>query len=229
MKRILSIACLSTGLAMVAAAPIHLKVANGEGTDNFRPVVAAIYQEIGLVPDFVSVPLARALAGVESGEYDAEAGRAPEAASGLTNVVFTTVSIFDLRLLAVYRDGFASAPVTAADLGKYRLVKVRGAKLADTFIDQARLRSETVNYTVTLARFLKGGRADIGLIVSVSPLSLAGEDAQGLTTQKEALLTSKIYHVFNRRYAQYASLWDAALTVMLKDGRIAKLLESATK
>lgn len=229
MKRCLLFVVPLILIAMATEAQTTVKVAQGEGTEKYRPLIAAVYQQIGLIPEFVSVPIVRALAGVENGTYGADGGRALEAAAGLKNVVFTKVSLFELRLLAVYKVGFGDIPVTAADLSRYRLVKVRGAKLAEEYVSRASLNCETVNDTRSLALFVKVGRADVGLVVSVSPLSLAGLDAQGLIQQEEPILTSKIYHVFHKSLAQYAPLWDAAVTEMQKDGRWAALLASVVE
>jgi hypothetical protein len=227
MKKKLAVVVLFL-VATLAAGQTVLRVAVAEGYSTYESVVSAVYQEIGLVPQFSVVPAARGSAGFETGEYDADLGRTAVAIAALTNAAPTTESILDIHVLAMYRDGFSGGPLTPRDLSKFRLVSIRGIKLTDSILAQGGLKAETMNDLASMEKFLSAGRADVGLFVWAGQPPKIDEVVPGLVVQDEPLFSAKTFHLFTKKYADLVPQWDATLKAMKADGRLQKLLIEAS-
>ena len=69
-----------------------------------------------------------------------------------------------------------------------------------------------------------GDRFDIALTTSTAPVSAFPEFAGGLTTLPQPLMTTRVVHIMNKKWADYIPKFDAAVRKMRADGHLAKLL-----
>lgn len=207
-----------------AFAQTTLKVGVSKETKPYEPLIAAIYQEIGLVAEFVVLPAERSLRSVDSGAVDADIGRVVGAARAYPNAMETHESVLDLQLLAVVRSDFAATTLSVADLRKYRIGYLHGFKMAEGVVQSLGMTASQTNSMESLLQMLLRERFDVALVTAVTPLSKYPEFADHLTTLAQPLLTTRVVHVMNKKWADYIPMFDAAVRRMKADGRIARLL-----
>lgn len=207
-----------------AFAETTLKVGVSKESRQYEPLIAAIYQEIGLVAQFIVLPAERSLRSVDSGAVDADIGRVVGAARAYPNAMETHESVLDLQLLAVVRSDFAAATLTAADLRRYRVGYLHGFKLAEGVMQSLDMTASQTNSMASLLQMLVRERFDVALITSATPLSQYPEYAGQLTTLAQPLVTSRVVHVMNKKWVDYIPKFDAAVKRMKADGRIARLM-----
>lgn len=222
-KLLLCAVLLATSSAHLQAQQI-LKVGYSEAGAAYRPAITAIYQEAGLVPEFVLLPLERSLRSVDSGEIDADIGRAAGSTVGYPNAIETSESVLVMHLLAVVKRDFKAARLTPAELKGYKLGHIRGAKMPENLLKSLGLGAARANTVPQLFQMVTLGRFDVALNVSTTPLSAYPEFADSLMTLQQPVLTTTVFHVLNKKWADYVPKIDAAIRAMRSDGRMAKLL-----
>mgnify|MGYP000902644532 FL=1 len=210
--------------AMVGAqAQTVLRVGAMEAVRPYFPLLTALYQEIGLTPVFVDLPPERSLRNVESGDLDADLGRAAGSTQGYRNMVETQEMLIPIRLNAIVRKGFP-VELSATNLATYRVGHMRGIKLAETFCKQHGLTPMVGNSVEGRLKMLVADRLDVMLLTSGTPLSMYPGHEDAIVTQAKPLQVIKAVHVFNARWADYAPRFDAAVRAFRADGRYVKLL-----
>ncbi len=151
-------------------------------------------------------------------------GRAAGTLAAYPNAMETTEPIVDMQLLAVVRKDFGAAKLAPGDLKKYTLGYLRGAKMAESYINAQGLKAAAANSQESVLAMLAAGRVDVVLNSSLAPLSAFPQYAAQLTTLPQPLQTVKVVHVLNRKWANYVPRIDAAIRTMRTDGRLTKLL-----
>lgn len=218
---------LAAVLFVFAAAGVHaqqvIKVGSTDGTKPYYPVVAAVYKEIGLTAQFVVLPSERSLKSVESGDVDADIARVAGGIKGYQNMVETTESLMELRLLAVVKKDFKATKLAPPDLKSYKLGLVRGTKMAEGLVQAMAVEASVANDIKGLLTMLSNDRFEVALLPHSYPLSAYPEYANTLITLQQPIITSKVVHVFNTKWADYVPKFDAVVKAMKADGRWAKL------
>lgn len=207
----------------VALAQIPIKVATSPLVKPYHPMLEAIYKEIGLRPVFVELPPERALRNLESGEIDADIGRAAGSAQGYANMVETQEMLIPLALLVVKRRDNPT-DLTPANLASSRLGLVHGAKIAEMFAAHNSLRPQVGSSMPGMLHMLVAQRIDYLLISSGTPLATYPEFAQTLVTQDKPLHSTKAIHIFAAKWADYAPRFDQAVRTLRASGRLAQIV-----
>ncbi len=223
MKKLLMCAVLVASCSMSAWAQQKLKVGLAIENKPYEPLIAAIYKEIGLEPEFVVLPSERSLRSVDAGEIDADIGRVAGAVASYPNAMETTESVLDIQLLAVVKKGFQPEKLSPAELKKYKLGHMRGTKMAEGLVKSLGMEATQANTLQSIFQMVVGDRFDVALTTSTTPLSAFPEFANTLTTLPQPLLTTRVVHVMNKKWASYIPKFDAAVKKMRADGRLAKL------
>ncbi len=215
-------------LALASHGPLWaqqtFKVGCNEAGARYRPLLTAIYKEAGLIPEYVVLPLERSLRSVDNGDVDADMGRAAGSLSAYSNAIETTEPMVEMQLLAVVRKDFVPTRLAIADLKKYTVGYLRGAKLAENYVNAQGLRAAPANTLASVFAMLAAGRVDVVLNSSLSPLAEFPQFAGELTTLSAPLKTVKVVHVLNKKWAAYVPKIDAAIKTLRADGRLTKLL-----
>lgn len=219
-------AVIGAHLGAAQAQPTVLRVGAAEATRPYFPLLTALYQEIGLTPTFVDLPPERALRNLESGELDADIGRAVGSTQGYRNMVETKEILIPIQLNAIVRKGF-TVELSATNLSAYRIGHVRGIKLAESFCKQHGLTPLIGTSIEGMLKMLAANRLDVVLLTSGTPLSLYPGHEDTLVTQSNPLLVVKAVHVFGARWADYAPRFDAAVRAFRADGRYVKFLPTS--
>jgi len=226
MKRQLVITCIACALnASGWAQTLHVAYRPGS---KLLLAIPALYNEVGLVPEFVILPNARALKNVENGTADADIGRVVGATVGYQNMVECTESLYDLHLVAAVKKGSSIKTISVEDLKHYRLAYIRGYKQAEFFLTQHGLEGHSVTDGNQMALMLAHDRFDIGLIDSSGIMGVTGEAAAGIVVLPNKLATSKLVHVLGKKWTSYCPKLDSALKKMKADGRWSKLVSGTT-
>lgn len=222
-KRLICAVLLAMGCVSVLAQQ-KLKVGLGNESKAFEPAITALYKEIGLEPEFVILPSERSLRSVDTGDIDADMGRVVGAVAAYPNAMETTESILEIQLLAVVKKGFQPEKLSLADLKKYKLGHMRGTKMAEGVVKSLAVEATQANTMQSLFQMVAGDRFDIALTTSTAPVAAFPEFAGNLTTLPQPLLTTRVVHIMNKKWADYIPKFDAAVKKMRADGRLTKLL-----
>ncbi len=223
MKKLLLVALLFVSAVCGAHAQQVIKVGSTEGTQPYYPAITAVYKEIGLTPEFVALPSERSLKSVEGGQVDADVARVSGGIKGYQNMVETNESLMELRLLAVVKKDFKAAKLAPPDLKSYKLGLVRGTKMAEGLVQAIGAEANVANDTKGLLTMLSNDRFEVALLPHSYPLSAHPEFASTLITLQQPIITSKVVHIFNTKWASYVPKFDAAVKAMKADGRWGKL------
>lgn len=213
---------LAMGVALLAPAQAQqvLRVAVNPGVTQYQPALAALYKEVGLVPEFVLLPTERALRSVENGDVDADLGRIKGGTAGYRNVLELHETLLEISLIAVVRKDAALRKLDLADLKGRRVGAVRGTKMAERAMASLDQEPILVNTTEQLYQMLLAKRFEIALVTSTA---LPDPDVAARTRTFPPLLSTPAVHVLNVKWASLAPRVDAALKTMKADGRWAKL------
>jgi len=217
---------LIAGCSTQVFAQQKLTVGFDEAGKPYRALLTAIYKDVGLVPEFVLLPLERSMRSVNNGEIDADIGRAAGSVSAYPNAIETTESVLDMHLMAVVRQDFKPTRLSLRDLYRYRLGRQLGAKLPESTVKSLGLTADIAATIPQLLQMLSADRIDVVLNISTHPLSEYPQYAAGLVTLPEPLHTTKVVHVLNKKWSDYAPRIDAAIKAMKADGRLTKLLNA---
>ncbi|MDT8992223.1 transporter substrate-binding domain-containing protein [Curvibacter sp. APW13] len=221
MKKLL--AFLIAGLVWLSPASAQqvLKVADPNGSTQYRNALTALYKEVGLVPEFVSLPGERALRSVENGEVDADLGRVTGATAGYQNTIELSEPIIEIGLVPVVKKDSPWGKLSLPDLKGKTVGAVRGTKMAEGAMAKLGQEPVLVNTSQQLFQMLAAGRIEVALTTSTSMPS--AEELVGAKVLPP-LFTSKAVHVLNKKWATLAPRIDVALKAMKADGRWAKLM-----
>ena len=201
-----------------------LRVGTSEDLQVFYPVVKALYQEVGLVPQFVVMPAERSLKLLEAGELDADIGRVIGGTKGYRHMVECKVPILESRLIAVVRQDFAPTELTVAGAKSTKFGLPRGSKFAESYVQNLGLNATVANSSRQMLQMLVAGRFDVAIAVSPSILRSFPEFDGKLKQLPTPLAKAGTVHILHARWAPYAPRLDAAVSAMKADGRLAKLL-----
>jgi len=221
MKRYLFALLSAILLSSGGSAQQIIRVAAQPGTEPYWTLLTAVYEVLGYKAVITEYPSERALAEVNSGRADAEAGRVVGELEDFPNLVYSSEPIINATLQAWARRGTAISISSPKDLKNYRIGTVRGIKLAELFAVSLSLSTIIAADEESLAKMLDAGRIDIALLTDiflVSPVYKIG------VLVDPDLVTMKAYHVFNKKYAFLIPKWDAVLRAMKADGRYQKLI-----
>jgi len=202
-----------------------VKVGSNGFTTRFNPIVATVYKEIGLTPQFINLPAERILKSLEHGEIDADLGRVAGGTAGYRNMVETNESLFELYLYAVVTQDFGGDEITIANLKTHRVGLVRGAKLAEGTVAKLGIEASVANTPQQLFQMAVAGRVDVVLLTSAFPLKSFPECAASMRQQAKPLAVAKAVHVMGAKLAAtHACKGDATVRAMKADGRWTKLM-----
>jgi polar amino acid transport system substrate-binding protein len=222
------LAIFATLLALCLARPVQaqpkFRVAYDEATTLLIPVMKAAYAEIGLSPEFVLAPAERALRGANDGSYDADLSRVEGSLAAYPKLMFTLVPIKKTELLPYVRIGSQIRIQSVADLRRYKVGLMHGAKFAESYVSKAGLSVQTAPHPASFFKMLEAGRFDVALLTSTQLFSQQAMIDTVAIPAGPSLASAYSYHVLNVRHAALAPRLDAALRGMKADGRLSVLL-----
>jgi polar amino acid transport system substrate-binding protein len=222
------LAIFATLLALCLAKPVQaqpkFRVAYDEATALLIPVMKAAYAEIGLSPEFVLAPAERALRGANDGSYDADLSRVEGSLAAYPKLMFTLVPIKKTELLPYVRIGSQIRIQSVADLRRYKVGLMHGAKFAESYVSKAGLSVQTAPHPASFFKMLEAGRFDVALLTSTQLFSQQAMIDTVAIPAGPSLASAYSYHVLNVRHAALAPKLDAALRGMKADGRLSVLL-----
>lgn len=225
MKKALCCWLLLSLFSPMVAAQVPYVVSYHDVTAPLVPLVRAIYAEMGIEAEFVLVPMERAVALTDRGDYDAEVSRVSDALTNYVNIVQTQEPLRTIELHAYVKKGSGIELQTAEDLQVYRIGMFRGAKLAEVFAVTEGLKPVESLSLETLAKMLDAGRFDVALITTVQVAAYSEEILSVAERVGPVLSVSSAYHVLNKRNAGLVARFDEIVRAMRADGRMAQLLE----
>lgn len=126
MKKALCCWLLLSLFSPLAVAQAPYVVSYHDVTAPLVPLVRAVYAEMGIEAEFVLVPMERAVALTDRGDYDAEVSRVSDALTNYVNIVQTQEPLRTIELHAYVKKGSDIELQTADDLQVYRIGMYRG-------------------------------------------------------------------------------------------------------
>ncbi|MCO6056393.1 transporter substrate-binding domain-containing protein [Pseudomonas sp. MOB-449] len=186
-------------------------------------LVSTALKRAGHRPEYVEVPWARALRGVQVGEYDliVSAWYSDDRARyGLFSKPYLTN-----RVLFLKRRGSDVDFQTPADLKRYSIAVVRGYSYLPSFDADASLDKVPVKGFQMGARMLSAGRVQLTLEDELVARFYLSRELKGIRDQLEFLprpLSENGLHILVRRshprYQQLVDDFDRAMQAMREDG-----------
>lgn len=221
MKSCIAVAWISLVMAAPVWAQQVLRVAVNESTRQYQPALTALYKEVGLVPEFVLLPLERALKSVENGDVDADLGRVVGGTAGYRNMIELHEVLSEISLIAVVKKDSSLRKLMLSELKDHTVGGVRGTKMAEGVAAQLGMKLILVNTQQQMFQMLVNDRLEVALTTSVS---MPGSEVTAMVKVLPPLMTTKAVHVLHRKWAAWGPKLDVALKAMKADGRWAKLL-----
>lgn len=186
-------------------------VVYNDATEALIPLVKAVYNRIGLEPDFILVPSERAIYGTNIGSYDADLSRVEGSLDKYPNLIFTKEPIKVTKLYAFARKEARFSVKNIDDIKNHSVGIIRGSKLPEMFIAKKAIKAEVANSFSNLHSMFKLGRFEIALITDTQLLSHSEQMSKIAVQIGPALQTSSSFHVLNKRHENLIPKFDSAL------------------
>ena len=98
-----------------------MKIRFSHGLEDYKPIVEAIYTEMGLKIEWIVTPLERGLMMVDNNSVDADLVRDPSAISAYKNIIATHELLVKATVVAWAKPGSNISLPNTADLTKYSI------------------------------------------------------------------------------------------------------------
>ncbi len=185
-------------------------------------VFLAIYAEIGIVPQFRSLPSLRGLDMVNKGVYDAEAGRLEGVASAYANLVKIPTPI------GVFKTGIFCLKQEHCSLQKQsKAANLDGFRSATLFCQQKQIDCTKVRSVAMLAKLIREGFADAFLATTMdAPQILCLLDVDTAYYHHIPEFDVAAFHYIHKQHIQLAPDLNKAISKVAKTGLIEKSLFS---
>jgi len=175
-----------------------------------------VYRQAGHEFKLVIRPAKRSLVEVNSGVSDAELARVIGADAEYPNLVRVTEPIFALSFSAIVSAKSKHWMSSWEEIRKLRIGYPRGYRLLDV-----RTRGMNViqaGHPRAIAKMVKGGRIDAGIMVTSDASRLASEIG-GIIALKPPMETVTLYHYLNVKHRRLAPIIEKILIDLNDSGR----------
>lgn len=195
------------------------KLAEQEVAGKMLPV---IYKKIGIDIDIEAVPGERAKVMATEGTKDGETLRIFSYGEKNPTMVRVPTPYSSLETTAFAKKSSNISIKTKDDLKKYNIVVVRGVQHTKD-ITEGLDNVHVINNSEQMMKFLEAGRADIGLINTITGLGVL----KGLKITEivpvGTLETLELYHYVHQKNKDIVSKVDEAIQAMVKSGELKEL------
>ena len=184
-------------------------------------LVKEVYREIGHDMELVFRPAKRSLVDVNSEKFDAELARINGAELEYPNLVRVEEPVFALSFSAIVKADSNIWLSSWDEMAKHRIGYPRGYRIMD--IRTRNMKAVQAKDAPSIAKMVKGGRFDIGLIITSDAQKLASEDS-AITVLTPPVETVTLYHYVNVKHRRLIPSIEDVLIKFNDSGRSKELL-----
>jgi len=191
-------------------------------TQAITSLLKAVYREVGHDIDVVFRPAKRSLVEVNSGQADGEMARIIGTEAEYPNLVRVEEPVFALSFSALVEEKSKHWLSSWEEIGKHRIGYPRGYQILD--IRTRGLRAMPAKDAATVARMVRGGRVDIGIVITSDAVRLAAE-TPGVTVMTPPIEVVTLYHYLHVRHRRLAPRLEKVLIEFNDSGRSKEIIQ----
>ena len=180
-----------------------------------------VYRQIGYDTELIIRPAKRSLVEVNSGLSDAELARVTGAETEYPNLVRVREPVLALSFSAIAKSSSKHWLSSWEEIKKHRIVYPRGYRILD--IRTRGMNTMVASNPAAVARMIKGGRADIGIIVTSDADRFASENT-GIVALKPPIETVTLYHYLHVKHRRLVPKIEKILIDLSDSGQTRKIL-----
>jgi len=180
-----------------------------------------VYRQIGHDIELVVRPAKRSLVEVNSGMSDAEMVRVVGAETEYPNLVRVEEPVFALSFSAIVNENSKHWLSSWEEIRKHRISYPRGYRVLD--IRTRDMDASPAKDASAVARMVKVGRIDIGIVVTSDAVRLASE-TDGVVVLEPPIEVVTLYHYLNVKHRRLVPSIEKVLIEMNDSGRTKDLL-----
>ncbi|MBT3914919.1 MAG: hypothetical protein HOF23_01015 [Rhodospirillaceae bacterium] len=180
-----------------------------------------VYHQMGLDIELVTRPAKRSLIEVNSGASDAEMARVTGAEMEYPNLVRVKEPIFALSFSAIVAAKSKHWLSSWEEISKHRIGYPRGYRLLD--IRTKSMKALTAKDPVTIAKMVKAGRIDVGIVVT-SDANRFVSKIGGIVILKPVIEVVTLYHYLNVKHRRLIPEMEIILINLNDSGRTKELI-----
>ena len=209
------------GLATARAETFKIATAESKETRAIARLVAEAYRQMGHETEVAFLPAGRSVREVNKGTYDAELARITGMENEFPNLVRVEEPVFTIQISAVVRSDSGIEVQSWEEIGDRRVGYPRGYRILN--IRTRDLNAIKAKDPATTVKMVKGGRMDIGLLMTSDALSLA-EKHGGVTVLDPPIEVTTLYHYVHVNHRRMIPELERLLIEMNDSGRSQEIL-----
>ena len=179
------------------------------------------YGRIGREFELVFRPAKRSLVEVNSGLADAELARIIGTEAEYPNIVRVEEPVFAISFSAIVKASSKTWLSSWEELAKYSIAYPRGYRILD--IRTRKLKAVRVKDSATIAKMVKAGRIEVGLMISSDAAKLASKTG-GIVVLRPPVESVTLYHYVNVKHRRLVPSLEKVLVELNDSGRTREIL-----
>jgi polar amino acid transport system substrate-binding protein len=208
-----------TGIARAGT----FKVATGDTAETraIARVMAEAYRQLDIDIAVEYRPTARSFREVNAGKFDAELARTTGLETEYPNVVRVREPVYIIGVSAVVRSGSNLKITSWEDLAGLRVGYPRGYRILD--VRSRDLQAIQAKDPRTIFKMLKGGRMDVGLLMTANA-NLLIKEFTGVSVLQPPIETIPLFHYVHIKHRRMIPALEKVLIEMNDSGRTNEIL-----
>jgi len=197
------------------------KISTGKFQDSaaIARVMKEVYRRLGHDFELLVRPAKRSLVEANSGRSDADLARVIGANSEYPNLVRVREPIVALSFSAIVAADSKQWLSSWDEVAKHRIGYPRGYRILDVRTQAFKsIRAIQAGGATAVAKMVKGGRIDVGIMITADANRLATE-LGGLTVLTPPMETVTLYHYLNVRHRRLAPAMEKVLIDLHDSGK----------
>ena len=198
------------------AETLRISTAEFPEAEAIARLLKEVYRQIGYEIELVFRPAKRSLKEVNNGVSDAELARITGIENEYPNLVRVKEPVFALSFSAIVSDKSKLWMGSWEEIKKHRIVYPRGYQILD--IRTRQMAAQVARNAASVARMVKAGRVDVGLVITTSADRLVPEIG-GIQVIKPPIETVTLYHYLHVKHRRLIPDIEKILIEMNDSGR----------
>jgi polar amino acid transport system substrate-binding protein len=194
-----------------------------------RLVIPQIYRKLGIDITITPLPAKRAQLEATSGKSDGEIMRIYNYGEENSTTIRVPTPYYSLETMAFIKKNAGIEITKKEDLGKYKIVKVRGVKHTNN-ITQGLVNVSDVDSTEQMMWLVEKGMVDVALTNTIDGLmALRILNIDDIVPLDAPLATLDLFHYIHESHKDLVPLVDNKIKEMLASGELSLIIKAAEK
>jgi len=203
------------------AEPLRISTAEFPEAKPVARLLKEVYRQLGHDIELVFRPAKRSLVEVNSGLSDAELARITGVDGEYPNLVRVLEPVFALSFSALAHTKSKHWLSSWEEIKKHRIIYPRGYKILD--IRTKEMNAIVASNPAAIARMVKGGRADIGIVITSDAERFASDDDE-IRVLKPPIEVVTLYHYLNVKHRRLIPAMEKILIELNDSGRSREII-----